>query len=175
MKHVKLFTIIALALLLNANLSFTQDMRPPAPVQNEFFDAMVGNSSGESLMNGKTYDQTVSIQWDLNHQFLTIKLTAVNKSNTQDKYEGLGIYGIDAKGNVRTWWFDVWGAGSVSTGTGTISGNKMQTSEDSPYYHSNNTFEIRDNTMFINRQGSLKTPDGNEIKFDETSSFKKNK
>jgi len=175
MKHVKLFTLIALAVLLNANLSFTQDMRPPAPVQNEFFDAMVGNSSGESVMNGKTYDQNVSIQWDLNHQFLKIYLTGVNKSNPQDKYEGLGIYGIDAKGNVKTWWFDVWGAGSVSTGTGTISGDKMITTEEGPYYRSNNTFEFRDNAMYINRQGSLKTPDGKEISFDETLNFKKNK
>lgn len=175
MKQVKLFTLIALAVLLNANLSFTQDMRPPAPVQNEFFDAMVGNSSGESVMNGKTYDQTVSVQWDLNHQFIRINLVSVNKSNPQDKYEGLGIYGIDAKGNVKTWWFDVWGAGSVSTGTGTISGDKMQTTEEGPYYRSNNTFEFRDNAMNINRQGSFKTPDGKEISFNETSSFKKNK
>ena len=172
MKHVKLFTLIALAVLLNANLSFTQDMRPPAPLQNEFFDAMVGNSSGESVMNGKTYDQTVSVQWDLNHQFIRINLISVNKSNPQDKYEGLGIYGIDAKGNVRTWWFDVWGAGSVSTGTGTSSGDKMQNTLEVPYYRSNNTFEFRDNSMYINSHGSFKSSDGKEISFNDNSSFK---
>ena len=173
MKHVKLFTLIALALLLNVKISFAQDQ--PAPVQNEFFDAMVGDSYGESSVNGKLYDQKVSIQWDCNHQFIRINYSAVSKTDPQDKYEGLGMYGIDATGNVKTWWFDVWGAGSVTTGTGTISGKKMQTTESNHVYKSNNTFEFKDNSMVIIRSGSYKTPDGKEIPFDETITLRRNK
>ncbi len=175
MKHAKLFTMLLITILLKSGFSWSQDIKPPAPVQNEFFDAMVGNSTGESIVNGQTYEQSVSINWDLNHQFLKINLKSVNKKNPQDIYEGFGMYGIDVSGKVKTWWFDVWGAGSVSTGTGTISGMKMQTTEAGPFYHSDNMFEFRDNAMVINRKGSFKTPDGNEIPFDETSTFRRNK
>lgn len=175
MKHAKLFTMLVITILLNSGLSRSQDVKPPAPLQNEFFDLMVGNSTGESTINGQTYEQSVSINWDLNHQFLKINLKSVNKKNPSDIYEGVGMYGIDGSGKVKTWWFDVWGAGGVSTGTGNISGMKMQTSEAGQFYHSDNTFEFRDNSMVINRKGSFKTPDGKEIPFEETSTFRRNK
>ncbi len=175
MKHAKLFIAIAALILLTSGFLYSQDMMPPKPLENEFFDAMVGNSSGENLINGKIHKENVEIKWDINHQFIVINYSSQNKDNAEDIYQGLGIYGIDASGKVKTWWFDVWGAGNASAGEGTISGDKMQITENSPFYHSDNTYEFRDKMMIVTRKGHYKTQDGKEIPFEDVSKFTRNK
>ena len=117
----------------------------------------------------------MEIKWDINHQFIVINYSSQNKDNDEDIYQGLGIYGIDASGKVKTWWFDVWGAGNASAGEGTISGDKMQITENSPFYHSDNTYECKDKMMIVTRKGHYKTQDGKEIPFEGVSKFTRNK
>ena len=70
MKHAKLFIAITALILLTSGFSYSQGMMPPKPLENEFFDGMVGNSSGENFINGKIHKENVEIKWDLNHQYI---------------------------------------------------------------------------------------------------------
>ena len=101
---------------------FAQDMsKPPAPVENAVFDAMIGTWTGESEMMGMKMTETLTFNWDLNHQFVIMKLTGVGADPSMS-YSGMGIYGVNSSGASKTWWFDDWGMDRNMEGTGTFSG-----------------------------------------------------
>jgi hypothetical protein len=157
-----------------ANISLAQDSFSPAPVQNSFFDNIVGNFKGEETQNGKQVSNTVNIRWGINHQYLLIDLKAVNKNDPKDSYEATGIWAADENGNVRTWWFDIYGANNVMFGTGKIEGNKITVSDKSNSSSSTWTLELEDNRARRISNGKYKTPDGSEIPFSSDATFVRN-
>lgn len=173
MKHAKLFTKIALVILLTVKFSFSQEFAPPKPLQNEFFDALVGNVTTEVTRNGKIMTSTFSVNWDLNHQFLIINLTSVNKNNPDEKYQGMGIWGIENSGTVNANWFDIFGADNITKSTGKITGNKLVLNENGKYKSGTATFEIINNSLRFESKGSYNTPDGKQIPYEETAIFMK--
>ncbi|MBV6480295.1 MAG: hypothetical protein HGGPFJEG_03171 [Ignavibacteria bacterium] len=175
MKHLKLLSAILFTLLFTSVNSFSQDMNPPAPVQNEIFEAMIGTSTADVLRNEKEYLNTINISWDLNHQFLILNLKAVNKKNSEEKYQGMGIWGIENDGTIRTWWFDIFGVPGAGTGTGKINGSKIDMIEKGKFREGTTILELTNDGVNYHSKGVIKTPDGKEIPYEETTVYHKNK
>lgn len=156
------------------NNSFGQDnMAPPKPLDNKVYDAMTGSWTGESDMMGMKMVQDVNIRWALNHQYIILDLTAAGKDNPQMKYNGMGIFGVDEKGNSKSWWFDDWGAAAMSPGSGTFVGdNKLDMTGGNAMFKEHRTFEITGNEMKMWAKGSMNVG-GKDIPFEETTTFRK--
>ncbi len=174
MKLTKIVTKAVLLMAVIVNISFAQDSFNPPPVQNSFFDNLVGSFKGEETRDGKQILNTVNIKWGINHQFILIDLKAVNKNNPKDSYEANGIWATDKDGNVSTWWFDVYGVNNVSFGTGKIEGNKITVSDKSNSYSSTWTLELKEGAARMTSNGKYKTPDGSEIPFSSDASYVRN-
>lgn len=174
MKHVKLFTKIALVILMSVKISFSQGMTPPEPLQNEFFESLVGTSTGEVMRNGKNLTNTISINWDLNHQFLIINLSSVNKNNPSEKYQGMGVWGIENDGTVKASWFDIFGANFSTTSTGKITDNKLELTDNGKFMSGTTVLEIVNKSVKYVSKGFFKTPDGKQIPYEETATYAKN-
>lgn len=174
---MKVATFVTKAVILFAlivNISFAQESFSPAPVQNSFFDNIVGNFKGEETRNGKQISNTVNIRWGINHQYLLIDLKAVNKNDPKDSYEATGIWAVDEHGNVSTWWFDIYGVNNVSFGKGKIEGNKITVNDKSNSSSSTWTLELKEGVARMTSSGKYKTPDGSEIPFSSDASFVRN-
>lgn len=171
MKNFKFFLTAVLIAL--SSTSFAQWQ--PAPLQNEFFDALVGTSSAQVMRNGKSYTNTVTCKWDLNHQFLIINLTTVSNSDPGEPYQGMGIWGIDMQGNVKSWWFDIYGAEFTGTSTGKINGNKMEMTDESKNKKGTTTMELTDDSVIYSSKGTYITTEGKESSYEETAVYKRNK
>lgn len=147
-------------------------MAPPPPVNNKVYDAMVGTWRGESNMMGTKMNDVLTIGWQLNHQFIIMELEATNKNNPSEKYEGMGVMGVDAQGNAKTWWFDSWGAESVSTGTGQFSDNMLTMTDSNSKFNETRTFKINGNQMTMHAKGTM-TMNGKQQAFDMTTIYRK--
>ena len=167
-----LFLIITTAGV-NAQDDMSSMMVPPPPVENAVLDAMVGTWTGTSNMMGMTMNETVTCHWDLNHQFLIMKLESVSEYKSQ-KYTGMGIYGVDANGNLKSWWFDDWGANGTMVGTGTFDGMTLHMTGENEMYADDRHFKFTDDgQMIMTWKGTMQLPTGDLTMNGETVYTKK--
>jgi len=116
MKRVRfcLFAVTAIS-------AFAQAPPAMAPIQDAFWESLIGKWEGwsESPM-GKSSDE-VEFEWELQKQFLKTK---VEVKNGEMNYKMVGYSTIDAKtGKITGHWFDSWRL--VYTSTETRNGNKV--------------------------------------------------
>jgi hypothetical protein len=151
-----LFSVISIGGLL-AQDGDMPSMMPPPPIENAVYDAMIGTWVGESNMMGTMLDETMVIKWDLNHQFLIMILKSTPKDNSSMGYSGMGIFGVDASGNSKMWWFDDWGVEGMMAGEGSFDGMKLSMSGENASYKDSRTIEWNnDGQMVINWKGVMK-------------------
>lgn len=138
---------------------FAQDMsKPPAPVENAVFDAMIGTWTGESEMMGMKMKETITFNWDLNHQFVIMKLTGTGDDPSMN-YSGMGIYSVNTAGVSKTWWFDDWGMDRTMEGTGTFNGMTYRMVSESEAYSDDRTISWNDNgQMIMTWKGDVHVP-----------------
>lgn len=146
-------------------------MQPPKPVDNKVFDAMVGHWTGESDMMGTKMQDELNIRWALNHQFLIMDLKSTDTKNNMT-YEGMGVFGVDAKNKAKTWWFDSWGAETTSKGVGEFSENKLVLHDGNAMFKETRSFEIKGDQMTMHAKGSM-TWQGKTTPFDVTTVYTK--
>lgn len=146
---MKRLTLSFFLVLLSVGCIFAQDMsKPPAPVQNEVFDAMIGTWTGESEMMGMKMTETLNFSWDMNHQYVIMKLSGVGSDDPSMTYSGMAIMGVNDAGASKTWWFDDWGMDRTMQGTGTFSGMTYR------MYGKNDAY-TDDRTISWNDQGQM--------------------
>ena len=172
MSSIKLLFVILLFICFTGSKLFSQDMTPPKPVDNKVYESMVGVWTGENSMMGMKMNETVTVKWGLNHQFVIFDYKATSKDNAAMSYNGLGIYGVDANGNALGWWFDDWGATSMATGSGTFSENKLEMNSSNAMFKENRVFEVKGNDMTMTAKGSYSV-NGKDVPFNETNVYKK--
>ena len=128
MKNLKSLFISGVAasgLMVSMHAFCATDMTPPKPIDNKVYDAMVGTWEGDSTMMGTKMHDVIKISWGLGHQFLIMQLKSNGIDNPKQGYRGMGMFGLDASGKAKTWWFDNWGAENVSTGSGNFDGTTL--------------------------------------------------
>lgn len=172
MSSKKLLFIFILVVCFYISKLSAQDMQPPKPVDNKVYDAMVGVWTGENNMMGMKMNETVTVKWGLNHQYVMFDYKAVSKDNPAMSYNGLGIYGVDANGNALGWWFDDWGASAMATGTGTFSENKLEMNSSNAMFKENRVFEVKGSDMTMTAKGTYSV-NGKDVSFAETNTYKK--
>lgn len=147
-------------------------MVPPQPLNNPVYENMVGTWSGESDMMGEKTKDTVKISWTLNHQFILLELKSQGINNSKLQYEGMGIFGVDEKGQAKTWWYDSWGASAIATGSGRFEGNSLVIKDSNGMFKEVRTFNVNGNEMSMTAKGSMKT-NGKDQPFEQKVLYKK--
>lgn len=147
-------------------------MNPPKPVENKVLNAMVGNWKGESNIMGKKMQERLSISWSLNHQFLIMQLSSREIANPASHYEGLGVFGADSDGNVKTWWFDSWGPSSISEGSGKTHADQLTIHDGNANFKEERTFKVNGNTMEMSAKGSMNM-DGKNMPYAQRTTYTK--
>ncbi|MBA2654808.1 MAG: hypothetical protein H0U71_07050 [Gammaproteobacteria bacterium] len=166
---------LALAALGSISSAYAKDeaaMMPPKPVENAVLESMVGTWQGQSNMMGTKMNDTIKIYWALNHQFLVTELKAVAVDNANNTYEGMGMYGIDKEGKVKIWWFDSWGAPTVTTGKGVTQNNELIINDSNSRFNEVRSFKVNGNEMTMHAKGSMNVNGKNEP-FQQTVVYKK--
>ncbi len=173
MSFTKLLFPVFVLFCFFAAKAFPQDnMTPPKPLENKVYESMVGEWTGENTMMGMKMIDNASVRWAMNHQYIIMEYKSVSKDNPAVSYSGMGIFGVDEKGNAKTWWFDDWGATAMATGSGTFGDNKVDMTDGNTMFKETRTFAVDGNVMTMNAKGSM-TMNGQETPFSETSIFKK--
>jgi len=168
----KFITMLFIITFLFVVKSQSQDMTPPKQINNSVYDLMVGEWVGESDMMGTPVNHEMNIYWDVNHQFIILDLMATSKENSTLLYEGKGIFGVDGKGDAKTWWFDSWGADGMATGSGEFGENTLSMTDGNAMYNASRNFTFGNNEMTMASKGSYKT-EGKEVPFEQTTVYKK--
>jgi hypothetical protein len=169
MNTTKLFAVVIglfFSLVFGNAYANNPSMTSPQPLNNKIFNSMIGTWQGQSDMMGTKMNDTLNIQWSLNHQFITMQLAAQGIQQPQNTYEGMGIFGIDSKGAPKTWWFDSWGASAAATGTGKFSGNKLILADSNAMFNEIRTFDINGDKMIMTAKGTMMM-DGKKTPFDQ--------
>lgn len=172
LKSLSIFLLSFCSIALSLNAQADSYNNPPKPLDNKVFDAMVGKWEGDSTMMGTKMHDELKVKWDLNHQFIVMELKAKSAAKPEVKFDGMGIFGIDANGNAKTWWFDNWGADSVSTGSGTFGDNILTLTDSNSMLHETRTFEVKGDEMTMHAKGSM-TNQGKTTPFDTTTIYKR--
>jgi hypothetical protein len=172
MKHLAI--VLVLLSFLSVNL-FSQDMMPPKPLENKVLEAMTGEWTGIGDMMGMKWNETLKIEWILNHQFIKMDMTMVADGKPEMKYSGTGIYGVGMKGECLGWWFDDWGAIAVATGTGEFDYTKMSMHmiSTNPMYTDDRTIYFDGANMIMKAISTMKDPNGKEIKSEDKTVYTK--
>jgi len=145
-----------------AGRAFSQDeMKPPPPVDNKFFDASVGNwvSDEYEMMGMKWVDET-SLNWVLNKQFLEMK--SISKSDKGVSYEQVGYITTDKEGNFKCWFFDVWGIEGASEFTGKVEGMTCTMEGGNKWMKSKGKITVDNNVMLYDINYTMPGADGKE-------------
>lgn len=170
-----LFFSIAVSFLFAGTKLFSQDnMTPPKPLDNKVYDGMTGDWTANSDMMGMKMKEEVNIKWALNHQYIIMSLTAVSVDNPNIKYSGMGVFGADAKGNVKGWWFDDWGASAMSTGSGTFGDNKFEITDGNEMFKETRSFEVSADQIIMKAKGTYNM-NGKDVPFDESTIYSRKK
>jgi hypothetical protein len=166
--------VIILFSFFSGNL-YSQEMMPPKPLENKVLEAMTGEWTGVGESMGMKWNESLKIEWMLNHQFIKMQMTMYAEGKPEMKYSGTGIYGVGTKGECLGWWFDDWGANAVSTGTGEFDFDKMSlhmVSKNSMYID-DRTIYFENEKMFMKAVSTMKMPDGKETKAEEKTEYTK--
>lgn len=172
MKHLAI--LLVLISVFSANL-FSQDMMPPKPLENKVFEAMVGEWTGVGDIMGMKWNETLKIEWMLNHQFIKMEMNMVADGKPEMKYSGMGIYGVGMKGEGLGWWFDDWGAIGVATGSGQFDLDKMSLNivTKNTMYTDDRTIYFEGGKMYMKAVSISKDPGGKEIKTEDKAEYTK--
>jgi hypothetical protein len=156
-----------------AGLAFSQDeMKPPPPIDNKFFDGSVGNwVSDEYEMMGFKWTDEMSVNWVLNKQFLEIK--SMSKSDKGMTYEQLGYLTADKEGNVKCWFFDVWGIEGASEFTGKVDGMACTMAGGNKWMKSKGKITVENNVMSHDMSYTMPGADGKETSGEMKVTYKK--
>lgn len=169
----KLFIyLFVLGCILSGRIYAQDNMTPPKPLDNKVYEAMTGSWTSDDPMMGMSMHQEVNIHWALNHQYIIMEMTATGKDNPGVKYNGMGIFGVDEKGNPKSWWFDDWGASAMSSGGGTFGNNMFTINDANAMFSETRSFEIKDGKILMKAKGSMKI-NGQETPFEESMTYSK--
>jgi hypothetical protein len=152
---------------------FAQDeMKPPPPIDNKYFDASVGNwvSDEYEMMGMKWVDET-SVNWVLNKQFLEIK--SKSRSDKGITYEQLGYITADKDGNVKCWFFDAWGIEGASEFTGKTEGSSCTMEGGNKWMKSSSKMSIDNNVMVYDMKYTMPGKDGKEVTSEMKINYRK--
>jgi hypothetical protein len=149
-------------------------LTPPKPVESKFYDAVVGTWEGSTTIFGKKMHETLKAHWGLNHQFLIVDLKATGVGHKL-QYEGIGYFGVDAQGKAKTLWLDIWGADAIGTGSGnmsmSMSESKLEIDDNNSRFKTKRTIELKGKDIVMNVTGTLTTPEGKEVPFNDTATY----
>lgn len=140
--------LILIILILLTNISFSQDMKLPPPVDNEFLKACVGDWISETYeFYGMKWNDEISVKWILNNQFLEIR--GISKTiDGSFSFNVISIMTADKDGNFRSWGFDDWGITSAGSSTGKIEGMELKLEGKSDWGSSKGTMILEGDKMF---------------------------
>jgi len=166
-----IFSILFLSLLLPAGI-FAQDMQPPPPIDNEFFNNSVGDwVADEYEMMGMKWTEEVNISWALNKQFIVI--TTKSKSDKGVPYESIGYMTVDKEGSTKTYFFDNWGMEGITEFTGKIDGNISTMEGGNKWMKSKGKMTIEKGVMTNEMTFTMPGPDGKDVTQDMKIVYKK--
>lgn len=170
----KITFIVAIGLCATATFAKNDhEMTPPRPLENKVFNSMVGSWEGESNMMGTPMRETMKISWSTNHQFIMLELHAKGIKDPSIQYEGVGMFGV-VDNKAKTWWFDSWGAKSVTTGTGSFTDNAVELTDSNDNFKETRSFTVNGNEMKMAAKGTMMM-NGKEMPFDQTVTYQKRK
>ena len=145
---MKKILLVLFILLTALNISYSQDMNLPPPVDNEFLKACVGDWVSEPYeFYGMKWQDEISIKWILNNQFLEMR--GISKTiDGSFSFNVMSIITTDKDGNFKSWGFDDWGITSAGSSTGKIEGMKLDLEGKSDWGSSKGTMTLEGNKMF---------------------------
>jgi hypothetical protein len=156
-----LFSILVLSLLIPSGI-FAQDMQPPPPIENEFFNSSIGDwAADEYEMMGMKWTEETNVSWALGSQFLVI--TTKSKSDKGMTYESIGYMTMDKDKNTKTWFFDNWGYEGVTEFTGKIEGNTSTMEGGNKWMKSTGKMTIENGVMTNEITFTMPGPDGKDV------------
>jgi hypothetical protein len=159
MKTILFFLVLSLLFSLS---SFAQDMQPPPPIDDEFFNNSVGDwVSEEYEMMGMKWTDEINVSWALGKQFLVI--SSKSKSDKGMNYESIGYVTMDKDKNAKMWFFDNWGMDGVSEFTGKIEGNTQTMEGGSKWMKSSGTITIDNGVMTQQMKFTMPGPEDKSV------------
>jgi hypothetical protein len=157
---------LMMAVSLSAQDEQGAHMAPPPPVNDDFFNWMVGEWTGHSSSEmGKSTDY-MKCELDLGGQFLI--MTYKSETENMGGMSGIGMITLDKEGKTVGYWVDSWR--TMSMGEGSLMGNKstMNWSMGKDVYV-RTTEKVDENTMRVT--GHMTNAEGKEMKSE--SEFKR--
>jgi hypothetical protein len=95
MKHSKILP--SLGAMLALSLPIGANAEPSNGWSDELLDHMIGKSTLEGRINGRTAHHVVQAEWVLNHQFVQIhEETSASAPASERRYEAIWLLGYDA-------------------------------------------------------------------------------
>jgi hypothetical protein len=166
MKTAKI-TLVLIMVLFTGSKLFSQ---MPKPAESKFFEQMVGTWTGVvDSPWGKSNSEAVC-EWGLNHQFVVVKVKSSVIDNPSMTYEATEYYQPAADGKFSFWIFNV--HGEVSTGTGTASDSKAESTSSSAMGKSSGVMSVNGSEMSFNENGTY-LMNGQNVNYTMTGTFKK--
>jgi len=153
-----LFKISFLLLICCSPIVKSQEMAPPPPVEIPFFNLIEGKWVSEPYQAmGKTFTDEADQDWKLNHQYFVIDFEAKSK---ESNYKGKGYFTKDNDGNIKGWWFDIFGLQGLMSYSGKIEGNKMKIMGKNDVYYEEREVEVKGDVMTHNVVQKITGKDG---------------
>lgn len=166
-----IFSALILSFLLPTGI-FAQDMQPPPPIDNEYFNNSIGDwVSEEYEMMGMKWNEEMNVSWALGKQFLVI--TSQSKSDKGMSYESVGYMTMDKDKNTKLIFFDNWGYEGISEFTGKLEGNIATMEGGNKWMQSKGKMTIDAGVMTNEMSFTMPGPDGNEVTQDMKVIYKK--
>jgi hypothetical protein len=166
-----LFSIFILSILLPSGI-FAQDMQPPPPIDNEYFNNSIGDwVADEYEMMGMKWTEETNVSWALGKQFLVI--TTKSKSDQGMIYESVGYMTMDKDKNTKLIFFDNWGYEGISEFTGKIEGNTATMEGGNNWMKSKGKMIVENNLMVNEMSFTMPGADGKEVTQDMKVVYKK--
>ena len=151
---------------------FAQDMQPPPPINNEFFNASIGDwISDEYEMMGMKWKEDVNISWALNKQFVVI--TSKSTSDKGMSYESVGYMTADKEGNTKTYFFDNWGMEGIMEFTGKIEGSTSTMEGGNKWMKSKGKMIMEKGVMVNEMTFTMPGADGKDVTQDMKITYKR--
>jgi hypothetical protein len=156
-----ILSVLVLSLLLPLS-SFAQNMQPPPPIDDEFFNNSIGDwVSDEYEMMGMKWTDETNVNWALGKQFLVI--STKSKSDKGANYESIGYVTMDKDKNVKMWFFDNWGMEGVSEFTGKVEGNTQTMEGGNKWMKSSGTITVDNGVMTQQMKFTMPGPEDKSV------------